>query len=207
MMPIFMVGVVFGLAMDYEVFLVTRMREAYVHGERPDQAIVTGFRHGARVVTAAAVIMMAVFAGFIGSSEQMLKMIGFSLGTGSGAKAPVQDARGPSSVRVNRGGARRVCVRARVRGQAWALGAADVVLAARVRPRKRTSAVASNWSTVTLFAAWNSTIVWTRPHGQTRTAPLPAGVIRPCSRTGRSSAQSLPPGKVIRTTSSGEPGS
>ncbi|MCX5312598.1 MMPL family transporter [Streptomyces sp. NBC_00154] len=79
MMPIFMVGVVFGLAMDYEVFLVTRMREAYVHGEKPPQAIVTGFRHGARVVTAAAVIMMAVFAGFIGSSESMIKMIGFSL--------------------------------------------------------------------------------------------------------------------------------
>ncbi|MFF2960459.1 MMPL family transporter [Streptomyces sp. NPDC057963] len=79
MMPIFMVGVVFGLAMDYEVFLVTRMREAYVHGEKPGQAIVTGFRHGARVVAAAAVIMMAVFAGFIGSSEQMVKMIGFSL--------------------------------------------------------------------------------------------------------------------------------
>ncbi|MFB6550254.1 MMPL family transporter [Streptomyces sp. NPDC056405] len=79
MMPIFMVGVVFGLAMDYEVFLVTRMREAYVHGEKPGQAVVTGFRHGARVVTAAAVIMMAVFAGFIGSSESMVKMIGFGL--------------------------------------------------------------------------------------------------------------------------------
>ncbi|KUH36753.1 MULTISPECIES: MMPL family transporter [Streptomyces] len=79
MMPIFMVGVVFGLAMDYEVFLVTRMREAYVHGERPGEAIVTGFRHGARVVTAAAVIMIAVFAGFIGASEQMVKMIGFGL--------------------------------------------------------------------------------------------------------------------------------
>ncbi|MFH8707111.1 MMPL family transporter [Streptomyces rubrogriseus] len=79
MMPIFMVGVVFGLAMDYEVFLVTRMREAYVHGEKPNQAVVTGFKHGARVVTAAAVIMMAVFAGFIGSSESMVKMIGFGL--------------------------------------------------------------------------------------------------------------------------------
>ncbi|MFC9248379.1 MMPL family transporter [Streptomyces sp. NPDC057136] len=79
MMPIFMVGVVFGLAMDYEVFLVTRMREAYVHGESPGQAIVTGFKHGARVVTAAAVIMMAVFSGFISSSESMIKMIGFSL--------------------------------------------------------------------------------------------------------------------------------
>ncbi|MEV5171540.1 MMPL family transporter [Streptomyces flaveolus] len=79
MMPIFMVGVVFGLAMDYEVFLVTRMREAYVHGEKPSQAVVTGFRHGARVVTAAAVIMIAVFSGFIGSSESMVKMIGFGL--------------------------------------------------------------------------------------------------------------------------------
>ena len=79
MMPIFLVGVVFGLAMDYEVFLVTRMREAYVHGEKPSQAVVTGFKHGARVVTAAAVIMMAVFAGFITSSESMVKMIGFGL--------------------------------------------------------------------------------------------------------------------------------
>ncbi|MEF9883424.1 MMPL family transporter [Streptomyces sp. P9-A4] len=79
MMPIFMVGVVFGLAMDYEVFLVTRMREAYVHGERPGEAIVTGFRHSARVVTAAAVIMIAVFSGFIGMDDQMIKMIGFGL--------------------------------------------------------------------------------------------------------------------------------
>ncbi|MGW2830501.1 MMPL family transporter [Streptomyces sp. NPDC001286] len=79
MMPIFMVGVVFGLAMDYEVFLVTRMREAYVHGETPGQAVVTGFRHSARVVAAAAVIMIAVFGGFITSSESMIKMIGFGL--------------------------------------------------------------------------------------------------------------------------------
>ncbi|GGW81600.1 MMPL family transporter [Streptomyces griseoloalbus] len=79
MMPIFMVGVVFGLAMDYEVFLVTRIREAYVHGEKPGQAVVTGFRYSARVVTAAAVIMMAVFSGFIGSSDSMVRMIGFGL--------------------------------------------------------------------------------------------------------------------------------
>ncbi|MEU3613949.1 MMPL family transporter [Streptomyces sp. NPDC006872] len=79
MMPIFMVGVVFGLAMDYEVFLVTRMREAYVHGESASQAVVTGFRHSARVVAAAAVIMMAVFSGFVGSTESIIKMIGFGL--------------------------------------------------------------------------------------------------------------------------------
>ncbi|MFG2620537.1 MMPL family transporter [Streptomyces sp. NPDC048507] len=79
MMPIFMVGVVFGLAMDYEVFLVTRMREAYVHGERPGQAVVTGFQYSARVVVAAAVIMIAVFSGFLGASDAMVKMIGFGL--------------------------------------------------------------------------------------------------------------------------------
>ncbi|MFE0787135.1 MMPL family transporter [Streptomyces mutabilis] len=79
LMPIFLVGIVFGLAMDYEVFLVARMREAYVHGERPGQAVVTGFRHSARVVVAAAVIMIAVFSGFIGSGESMIKTIGFGL--------------------------------------------------------------------------------------------------------------------------------
>ncbi|MDX3387971.1 MMPL family transporter [Streptomyces niveiscabiei] len=79
MMPIFLVGIVFGLAMDYEVFLVSRMREAYVHGEAPKQAIVSGFRHSARVVVAAALIMMAVFSGFIGAGESMIKMIGFGL--------------------------------------------------------------------------------------------------------------------------------
>ncbi|MBM7438893.1 MMPL family transporter [Streptomyces sp. HB132] len=79
LMPIFLVGIVFGLAMDYEVFLVARMREAYVHGERPAQAVVTGFRHSARVVAAAAVIMIAVFSGFVGSGESMIKTIGFGL--------------------------------------------------------------------------------------------------------------------------------
>ncbi|MFI8946950.1 MMPL family transporter [Streptomyces sp. NPDC053750] len=78
-MPIFMVGVVFGLAMDYEVFLVTRMREAYVHGRSPKDSVVSGFEHSARVVTAAAVIMISVFAAFLGSEEQILKTIGFGL--------------------------------------------------------------------------------------------------------------------------------
>ncbi|MEV6546383.1 MMPL family transporter [Streptomyces sp. NPDC051665] len=79
LMPIFLVGIVFGLAMDYEVFLVSRMREAYVHGDGPGQAIVSGFRHSARVVVAAALIMMAVFSGFIGAGASMIKMIGFGL--------------------------------------------------------------------------------------------------------------------------------
>ncbi|MEU3948267.1 MMPL family transporter [Streptomyces sp. NPDC029526] len=78
-MPIFMVGVVFGLAMDYEVFLVTRMREAYVHGKSPEDAVISGFGDSGRVVTAAAVIMISVFAAFLGSEEQILQTIGFGL--------------------------------------------------------------------------------------------------------------------------------
>ncbi|TCO19805.1 RND superfamily putative drug exporter [Kribbella steppae] len=77
--PIFMIGIVFGLAMDYEVFLVSRMREAYVHGEEPRRALETGLRHSTRVVVAAALIMMAVFAGFIFEHDAFIKMIGFSL--------------------------------------------------------------------------------------------------------------------------------
>ena len=81
MMPIFLVGIVFGLAMDYEVFLVTRIREGFVHGEHPKQAVITGFKHGTRVVTAAALIMIGVFAGFIFGGESMIKMIGLGLAT------------------------------------------------------------------------------------------------------------------------------
>ncbi|MEW1639138.1 MMPL family transporter [Streptomyces sp. NPDC093801] len=80
-LPIFMIGVVFGLAMDYEVFLVTRMREAYVHGARPTEAVVTGFRYGGRVVSAAAIIMTSVFSGFILETNDFVKMVGFSLAT------------------------------------------------------------------------------------------------------------------------------
>lgn len=80
MMPIFMVGVIFGLAMDYEVFLVTRMREAYVHGEDARQAVVTGFNLNARVVTAAAAIMISVFAGFaVTGDDALIKMMGLGL--------------------------------------------------------------------------------------------------------------------------------
>jgi RND superfamily putative drug exporter len=79
-LPIFLIGIVFGLAMDYQVFLVTRMREEYVHGTDARQAVVTGFGHGARVVTAAAIIMISVFSGFILSPESIVKSIGFALG-------------------------------------------------------------------------------------------------------------------------------
>ncbi|WP_435607104.1 MMPL family transporter [Streptomyces ardesiacus] len=81
LMPILTVGIVFGLAMDYQVFLVTRMREAYVHGADPRTAITTGFQHSARVVTIAALIMITVFAGFVGADDPMIKSLGFGLAT------------------------------------------------------------------------------------------------------------------------------
>jgi RND superfamily putative drug exporter len=68
--------------MDYQVFLVTRMREDYVHGASPQRAIITGFRHGARVVTAAAIIMISVFSGFVASHELLIKSMGFALALG-----------------------------------------------------------------------------------------------------------------------------
>ncbi|MFI5796632.1 MMPL family transporter [Streptomyces sp. NPDC051677] len=79
LLPILLIGVVFGLAMDYEVFLVTRMREEYVHGAEPTHAIVQGFRHSARVVTAAAIIMISVFAGFLLDDAALIKSIGLGL--------------------------------------------------------------------------------------------------------------------------------
>ncbi|MEU6609466.1 MMPL family transporter [Streptomyces shenzhenensis] len=81
LLPILLIGVVFGLAMDYEVFLVSGMREAYVRGAAPTEAIVTGFRHGARVITAAAVIMISVFAGFLLDDVALVKSIGMGLAT------------------------------------------------------------------------------------------------------------------------------
>ena len=78
-MPIILIGVVFGLAMDYQVFLVTRMREDYVHGASALDAVRSGFAHGARVVSAAAIIMISVFAAFIAEPDSLIKSIGFAL--------------------------------------------------------------------------------------------------------------------------------
>ena len=78
-MPIFLIGLVFGLAMDYQVFLVTRMREAHVHGSTTREAVIDGFRNSARVVAAAAVIMISVFAAFILIDEPIIKSMGFAL--------------------------------------------------------------------------------------------------------------------------------
>ncbi len=81
-LPIILIGVLFGLAMDYQMFLVSGMREAWVHGSSAKSAVRVGFSHGARVVTAAAIIMVAVFAGFVFSHLTMVRPIGFGLAFG-----------------------------------------------------------------------------------------------------------------------------
>lgn len=89
-MPIFLIGVCFGLAMDYQVFLVSAMREYYTHhkgqgDERysgTDLSIIYGYTKGARVVTAAALIMIAVFVAFIGQPLPFIKVFGFALAAG-----------------------------------------------------------------------------------------------------------------------------
>ncbi|WP_019869276.1 MMPL family transporter [Salinispora oceanensis] len=81
-LPILLIGILFGLAMDYEVFLVSRMREDFVHGDTAQQATINGMGHGARVVTAAALIMISVFGGFIFMEDPVIKSMGFALAVG-----------------------------------------------------------------------------------------------------------------------------
>src|SRR4051812_30507182 len=81
-LPVILMAVLFGLAMDYEVFLVSRMREEYVHGAQPREAVVTGARHAARVVVAAALIMFSVFASFVTIDDVIVKAIAFGLTVG-----------------------------------------------------------------------------------------------------------------------------
>ena len=81
-LPMLLVGILFGLAMDYEVFLVSRIREEYARGEAATQAVVRGFAHGSKVVTAAALIMIAVFGSFVFAELQVIKGMGLALGIG-----------------------------------------------------------------------------------------------------------------------------
>jgi len=80
--PILVIGILFGLAMDYQIFLVSRMHEAHHRGAKPIEAITTGFRQAAPVVMAAALIMFSVFAGFVPAGEATVKSIAFALAVG-----------------------------------------------------------------------------------------------------------------------------
>lgn len=81
-LPILLTGILFGLAMDYQVFLVTAMREAYVETGQARRSVRTGFAMAAPVVVAAALIMVSVFAGFIFSGLAMIRPLGFGLAMG-----------------------------------------------------------------------------------------------------------------------------
>jgi RND superfamily putative drug exporter len=81
-LPIILIGVLFGLAMDYQVFITSGMRESFMHGESAKRAVRTGFSHASAVVTAAAIIMVSVFAGFIFSHLNMVRPLGFAMAFG-----------------------------------------------------------------------------------------------------------------------------
>ncbi|MBG6106461.1 MMPL family transporter [Frigoribacterium sp. CG_9.8] len=81
-LPVIEVGVLFGLAMDYQLFLVSGMREAYTHGATAKVAVQRGLHAGRAVVTAAAIIMIAVFSGFVFSESTVIRPIGFGLAFG-----------------------------------------------------------------------------------------------------------------------------
>jgi RND superfamily putative drug exporter len=81
-LPVILVGILFGLAMDYQLFLASGMREAYVHGAPARLAVAKGFRAGRSVVIAAGLIMISVFGGFIFSESTMIRSIGFGLAFG-----------------------------------------------------------------------------------------------------------------------------
>ncbi|MDM7991303.1 MMPL family transporter [Arthrobacter sp. zg-Y877] len=81
-LPTILAGILFGLAMDYMLFLGSGMREAYVHGAPARLAVAQGFRAGRSVVAAAAIIMASVFGGFIFSHSTMIRPIGFALAFG-----------------------------------------------------------------------------------------------------------------------------
>ncbi|WP_233209608.1 MMPL family transporter [Mycobacterium sp. ENV421] len=79
LLPIIVSGVLYGLAMDYEVFLVSSIKEAHTHGHHGNDAVAHGFKQASRVVVAAAIIMICVFAGFAFNPDPMITQVGFAL--------------------------------------------------------------------------------------------------------------------------------
>lgn len=81
-MPVLVTGILFGLAMDYEVFLVSRMREDFLLSGDAKKSVVSGLKHSGRVVTAAGLIMILVFASFIFADDLIIKTMGLTLAFG-----------------------------------------------------------------------------------------------------------------------------
>jgi RND superfamily putative drug exporter len=81
-LPTILIGILFGLAMDYQLFLASGIREAYVHGKSPKDAINYGIHLSRAVVVAAALIMVTVFGGFAFNHLTLVRPIGFGLAIG-----------------------------------------------------------------------------------------------------------------------------
>ena len=79
--PMFMFAVLFGLSMDYEVFLLSRVKEEYLVTGNNSQSVISGISNTARVITSAALIMISVFLGFVANPDPILKMMGLGLAT------------------------------------------------------------------------------------------------------------------------------
>ncbi|MGI8518725.1 MAG: MMPL family transporter, partial [Acidimicrobiia bacterium] len=79
--PMFMFAVLFGLSMDYEVFLLSRVREEYLATGDNNHAVIQGISNTARVITSAALIMISVFLGFVLGDDPAIKMMGLGLAT------------------------------------------------------------------------------------------------------------------------------
>jgi len=79
--PVMMFAILFGLSMDYEVFLLSRIREEYLRTGDTSGSVATGLAKTARVITAAAAIMVVVFLAFVASSEVFLKLMGLGMAT------------------------------------------------------------------------------------------------------------------------------
>ncbi len=79
--PMFMFAILFGLSMDYEVFLLSRVREEYLVTKDNDQSVIHGIASTARVITSAALIMISVFLGFVLGDDPVIKMMGLGLAT------------------------------------------------------------------------------------------------------------------------------
>ena len=87
--PMMMFAILFGLSMDYEVFILSRIREEYHRGHTNIDSVVEGLGATAKVITAAALIMISVFLGFVGSADPVVKMMGIGLATAVAVDATI----------------------------------------------------------------------------------------------------------------------
>ena len=87
--PMMMFAILFGLSMDYEVFILTRIREEYHRGHSNIHSVVEGLGGTAKVITAAALIMISVFLGFVASDDTVVKMMGVGLATAVAVDATI----------------------------------------------------------------------------------------------------------------------